>query len=59
MHKKMIFQYKYYIEAVEKITSSYLGSSSRESTDGIAANYVLLNNSRTTYNTYTMGLWRN
>ena len=59
MHKKMIFQYRYCIEAVENITFSCLGSSSRESTNGIAADYVLLDISMVTYNTYIMGLWRN
>ena len=42
-----------------KITFSYLGSASRESTYGIAANLILMNISMTTYNTYTMGLWNN
>ena len=36
MRKKMIFQYSYCIQGVEKITFSYLGSSSRESTSCIA-----------------------
>ena len=49
MGKKIIFQYKYL--SCGKITFSYLGSSSRESTNGIAVNYVLLNISMTTYNT--------
>ena len=53
--KKMLFQYRYCIEADEKITVSYLGSSCRESTNGITTNYVLLDISRTTYNTYTKG----
>ena len=44
MRKKMAFQYRYYIYAVENITFfSYLGSSFRESTNCIAANDVLLN----------------
>ena len=47
MRKKMIFQYRYCISAVEKITFSYLGSSYRESTNDIATHYVLLSISRT------------
>ena len=41
MRKKTAFQYKYYILAVADITVSCFGSSSRVSTYGIAANYVL------------------
>ena len=56
MRKKMILQYRCCILAVEKKKHfSYLGSSSRESTNGIAANYVLLNVLGTIYNIYTMG----
>ena len=55
----MSFRYRYYILAVENITLSYLGSSSRESSSAIAANYVLLNCSRTTYDTYIIDLWSN
>ena len=56
MRKKKAFQYRYYILALENITFSCLGSSSRVSTNGIAANYVLFNLSRTTQDLYAIGL---
>ena len=44
MHKKMFFQNSTVFKLLKnKITFSYLSSASRESTNGIAANYVLLN----------------
>ena len=54
--KKKAFQYRYYILALENITFSCLGSSSRVSTNGIAANYVLLKLPRTTQDLSAMGL---
>ena len=59
MRKKKAFQYRYYILALENITFSCLGSSSRVSTNGIAANYVLFSFSMTTQDLYAMGLWSN
>ena len=59
MRKKMAFQYKYYILAVENITFSCLSSSSRVSTNRIAANCVLFIFSRTTKVLYIMCLRSN
>ena len=54
MCKKNACQYSYYILAVENITFSCLGPSSRVSTNGIVANYVLFNFSRTIQHLYAM-----
>ena len=54
MRKKKAFQYRCYILALENITFSYLGSSSRASTNGIAANYVLFIFSRTIQDLYAI-----
>ena len=48
MCKKMAFQYMYYILVVENITFSCFASWARVPTNGIAANFVLLNFSRNT-----------
>ena len=59
IHKKIAFQYKYYILAVANITFSWFVSSSCVSTNDIAANYVLFNFSRTTEDFNVMRLGSN